>query len=102
MLQASRLLQERSGILKPSEAAKTLLAPEAAPALLAELFQAAFWKIRLQMFDGIPIDSWPQPHIGVVLWSLSVAAHSWCSAEELTSNCSMVGILGEDPPRRPT
>lgn len=97
-LQARGLLQAGSGILKPSEAAKTLLAPEAAPALLAELFQAVFWKVRLQMFDGIAIDSWPQPHIGVILWSLSVAAHSWCSAEDLTSNCSMVGILGEDPP----
>lgn len=69
-LQAAGLLRKRSGVLKVTKAGKALLAPEAAPALLAELFEAVFWKMDLQDFDRNPIVFWPQHHMGVVLWSL--------------------------------
>lgn len=97
-LQAAGLLRKRSGVLKASKAGKGLLAPDAAPALLAELFGAVFWKMNLQDFDRNPIEFWPQHHMGVILWSLSVTAHSWSSVADLMSACTILETL-EDVPR---
>lgn len=97
-LQAAGLLRKRLGVLKASKAGKALLAPEAAPALLAELFEAVFWKVNLQDFDRNPIEFWPQHHMGVVLWSLSVTAHGWSGVAELMSACTIMETL-EDVPR---
>lgn len=94
-LQAAGLLRKRLGILKASKAAKAMLAPEAAPALLAALFEAVFWKVNLQDFDRNPVDFWPQHHMGVVLWSLSVTAHGWSSAAELMPACTIMDTLDE-------
>ncbi|WP_108048878.1 hypothetical protein [Bosea sp. 124] len=96
-LQAAGLLRKRLGVLKASKAGKALLAPEAAPALLAELFEATFWKVNLQDFDRNPIDFWPQHHMGVILWSLSVAAHPWSKADDLMSACTIMETLDEVP-----
>lgn len=98
-LQAAGLLRKRSGVLKASKVGKAMLAPEAAPALLAELFEAVFWKMNLQDFDRNPIEFWPQHHMGVVLWSLSVAAHSWSSIADLMAACTIMETL-EDVPRQ--
>ncbi len=92
-LEAAGLLRKRSGVLKVTKAGKALLAPEAAPALLAELFEAVFWKVNLQDFDRNPIEFWPQHHMGVVLWSLSVAAHSWSNANDLMFACTIMKTL---------
>lgn len=94
-LQAAGLLRKRLGILKASKAGKAMLAPEAAPALLAELFEAVFWKMNLQDFDRNPIDFWPQHHMGVVLWSLSVTAHGWSGAADLMPACTIMDTLDE-------
>ncbi len=96
-LQAAGLLRKRSGVLKASKAGKALLAPEAAPALLAELFEAVFWKINLQDFDGNPIEFWPQHHVGVILWSLSVTAHQWSNAAALMHACTIMDTLDNVP-----
>lgn len=98
-LQAAGLLRKRSGVLKATKAGKALLAAQAAPALLAELFEAVFWKVNLQDFDRNPIDFWPQHHMGVVLWSLSVTAHSWSTAGSLMESCTMLETLPEVPAR---
>ena len=98
-LQAAGLLRKRSGVLKATKVAKALLAPEAAPALLAELFEAVFWKVNLQDFDRNPINFWPQHHMGVVLWSLSVTAHGWSDAGSLMESCTMQETLPEAPAR---
>src|SRR3954447_9293180 len=37
----------------------------------------------------MPGEHWPQTHIGVVLWSLSVAAHDWGTPEDLISTCTI-------------
>lgn len=97
-LQAAGLLRKRLGVLKASKAGKALLAPEAAPALLAELFEAVFWKVNLQDFDRNPIEFWPQHHMGVILWSLSVTAHGWSGVTDLMSACTIMETL-EDVPR---
>ena len=83
--------------MKATKAGKALLAPEAAPALLAELFEAVLWKVNLQDFDRNPIDFWPQHHMGVILWSLSVTAHSWSSAGDLMQACTIMETVGEAP-----
>lgn len=92
-LQAAGLLRKRLGVLKASKRGKAMLAPEAAPALLAELFEAVFWKVNLQDFDRNPIEFWPQHHMGVVLWSLSVTAHGWSSAAALMPACTIMETL---------
>jgi hypothetical protein len=97
VLQAAGLLRKRLGILKASKAGKAMLAPEAAPTLLAELFAATFWKVNLQDFDRNPIDFWPQHHMGVILWSLSVTAHGWSSAGKLMEACTIMETLPEVP-----
>jgi len=97
VLQAAGLLRKRSGVLKASKGGKAMLATEAAPALLAELFEAVFWKVNLQDFDRNPIDFWPQHHMGVVLWSLSVTAHDWSSAADLMPACTIMDTLGSAP-----
>ncbi|SFJ27412.1 hypothetical protein SAMN05216304_10690 [Bosea sp. OK403] len=97
VLQAAGFLRKRLGVLKATKAGKALLAPEAAPALLAELFEAVFWKVNLQDFDNNPIDFWPQHHMGVILWSLSVTAHSWSSAGGLTEECTIMDTLDKVP-----
>ncbi|KRE22634.1 hypothetical protein ASE66_25960 [Bosea sp. Root483D1] len=95
VLQAAGLLRKRSGVLKATKASKALLAPEAAPALLAEMFEAVFWKVNLQDFDRNPIEFWPQHHMGVILWSLSVAAHDWSSAGSLMESCTIMDTLDQ-------
>ncbi|WP_148663566.1 hypothetical protein [Bosea vaviloviae] len=97
VLQAAGLLRKRLGVLKATKVGNALLAPEAAPALLAELFEALFWKVNLQDFDNNPIDFWPQHHMGVVLWSLSVTAHGWSSAASLMESCTIMDTLDKVP-----
>lgn len=94
-LQAAGLLRKRAGVLKATKVAKSVLADEAAPALLGELFQAVFWKMNLQDFDGNPLTFWPQHHAGLILWCLSVTAHKWSSAEHLTPLCTIMDTIGE-------
>ncbi|WID97536.1 hypothetical protein QO058_04515 [Bosea vestrisii] len=97
VLQAAGLLRKRLGVLKATKAGKTLLVSEAAPALLAELFEAVFWKVNLQDFDRNPIEFWPQHHMGVVLWSLSVTAHGWSNAGQLMLACTIMETLDKVP-----
>ncbi len=94
-LQAAGLLRKRAGVLKATKVAKSLLANEAAPALLGELFQSVFWKMNLQDFDRNPLQFWPQHHAGLVLWCLSVAAHKWSSADRLTPACTIMATIHE-------
>lgn len=94
-LQASGLLRKRDGVLKATKVAKSMLADEAAPALLGKLFQAVFWKMNLQDFDRNPLPFWPQHHVGLVLWCLSVTAHKWSCAEHLTPACTIMDTIDE-------
>lgn len=96
-LQAAGLLRKRLGVLRITKAGKALLPAEAAPALLAALFEAVFWRMNLQDFDWNPIDFWPQHHMGVVLWSLSVAGHDWSKASRLVEACTIMDTLEGEP-----
>ena len=57
--------------------------------LLAILFHLAFWHMDLGYFGRGLLGSWPQADAGVVLWSLSVCANDWQSAEKLTRLCTI-------------
>ncbi len=96
MLQSAGLLRKRSGVLRVSRAGRSLLAPEQAPALLARLFEATFWRTDLQAFDRVPLEFWPQHHMGIVLWWLSVTAYRWTSGHALMRACTLMQTL-EDP-----
>lgn len=95
VLQSAGLLRRRLGVLRVSKTGQSLLAPEAAPALLALLFEATFWKTNLQDFDRVPLEFWPQHHMGVVLWSLSVAAYGWSSGEALMQASTIMQTLDD-------
>lgn len=92
-LEVAGLLRKRAGVLKATRVAKSMLADEAAPALLGELFQAVFWRMNLQDFDRNPLEFWPQHHAGLVLWCLSVTAHKWSSAEYLAPLCTIMATI---------
>ncbi len=53
------------------------------------LFETAFWRVNLAYFDSIPVEHWPQTHIGVVLWSLSVAANDWTAPDDVLASCTI-------------
>jgi hypothetical protein len=95
VLQSAGLLRKRGGVLRASKVGKSLLEPEAAPALLSLLFESAFWKTNLQDFDRNPLEFWPQHHMGLVLWSLSVAAHDWSRASTLVESCTLMETIGD-------
>ncbi len=94
-LQAAGLLRKRGGVLRATRIAKRMLADEAAPALLGELFEAVFWKMNLQDFDRNPLEFWPQHHAGLVLWCLSVTAYDWSSAEALLPACTLMVTIDQ-------
>ena len=58
-------------------------------ALLAILFHVAGWHCDLSYFGRGLHGAWPQRDIGVILWSLSVAAGDWESPETLTRLCAI-------------
>ena len=87
--QDARLLRAAKGRLLPTRRATALLEASGTSDLFRTMFETAFWRINLAYFDRLPIEHWPQTHIGVVLWSLSVAAHDWTKPEELLSACTM-------------
>ena len=87
--QDARLLRAAKGRLLATRRATPLLEASGTSDLFRIMFETAFWRINLAYFDGLPIDHWPQTHIGVVLWSLSVAAHDWTKPDELLSTCTM-------------
>ena len=57
--------------------------------LQALLFHIVFWRSDLSPFGRGLLGAWPQDHIGVVLWSLSVAADSWQPPETLSRLCTV-------------
>ena len=94
MLFASSLKQQlwcapNAASLSPHHWAKSTLSDTKQGALLAILFHLAFWHMDLGYFARGLLGSWPQADAGVVLWSLSVCANEWQSADKLTRLCTI-------------
>jgi hypothetical protein len=95
LMQATKLVRVQRDKLVPTRLGKGMLVPERHGALQALLFHIALWHMNLGYFDRNPIDSWPQSHTSIVLWSLSASANDWLDPETLTRLCTVpvIGVL---------
>jgi len=89
LAQAATLVRVRRGKLVATPLGKSILSGPNRWSLLAILFHLAFWHMDLSYFGRGLLGSWPQADAGVVLWSLSVCANDWQSAEKLTRLCTI-------------
>jgi len=87
--------RRRSGRLRLTQVGKRVLTAPGRGGLQAILFHITFWRTNLAYFDRIPLASWPQPDIGIVLWSLSTSALGWETPERLMRLCTVpvIGVL---------
>jgi hypothetical protein len=95
LLQGTKLVRRHRDRLLLTRLGKEMLVEGRHGALQALLFHIALWHLNLGYFDRNPIDSWPQSHTGVVLWSLSASASNWLDRETLTRLCTVpvAGVL---------
>jgi len=87
--QTAKLLRKRDKRLLASKVGGALAEPEAAAELFARLFATIFWQVNLSYFDRVPFEVWPQNHVGIVLWCLSVAGEGWFLPKELMRTCTV-------------
>ena len=85
--QFAKLVHRRKGYMKLTTAGRSTL--EHQEALQAVLFHTAFWNMDLGDLGRGLHSGWPQGDIGIVLWSLSVAANDWQTRENLTRLCAI-------------
>jgi hypothetical protein len=89
LAQAATLVRAQRGKLVATPLGKSMLSDARQGSILAILFHLAFWRMDLGYFGRGLLGSWPQADAGVVLWSLSVCANDWQSAEKLTRLCTI-------------
>jgi hypothetical protein len=87
--EAMRFLRKSKGHVRTSPLGRAALDDANLPALQALLFHATMWHVDLSDFGRGLHGRWPQSDVGVVLWSLSVAANDWQSPERLTRMCTI-------------
>lgn len=87
--QMAKLFRNRQRRLHATPLARRLLSLDQSLDLFALLFETAFWRANLGYFDKVPVDAWPQNHVGLVLWCLSVAAPEWITVEPLVPLCTV-------------
>ena len=102
LAQAATLVRAQRGKLIAAPLGESTLSDTKQGALLAILFHLAFWHMDLGYFARGLLGSWPQADAGVVLWSLSVCANEWQSADKLNSalhhsgTSNAFGDVGQD------
>ncbi len=84
-----KLLRKHKGRFLATNHAKALIGPGAEAGLFRTVFETLLWRINLAYFDGVAIIDWPQDHIGLVLWSLSVSAQDWMAPGTLMPICTL-------------
>jgi len=87
--EAGRLLRRHKGHLKVTPAGRRLLDEPHQQALQAILFHIALWHLDLGGLGHGLHHGWPQHDIGIVLWSLSIAANDWQPPARLTRMCTI-------------
>jgi hypothetical protein len=92
---AAGLLRRSRGSLRLTQHGRRVLIGDGQSGLQALLFHIAFWQTNLAYFDRVPLQSWPQSDIGIVLWSLSASASTWETPEHLMrlSTVPVIGVL---------
>jgi len=95
IVETAGLVRKRKGYLKITSTGRQVLDDPARQALQPLLFHIALCAIDLGYFGRGLHGDWPQRDIGVLLWSLSVAANDWESPERLTRMCTIpiIGVL---------
>ena len=91
--ETSKLLRKHKGHLRTTPAGRRLIEEANLGAVQAVLLHAVFWHLNLNYLGRGLHDNWPMYDAGIVLWSLSVAAHEWQTREHLT-RVSPVPIIG--------
>jgi hypothetical protein len=86
--QAAKLLRKHKGLLKLTSAGQRYLEGPDQRALQALLFHIALWHFDMWFFQDLH-QGWPRQQVGIVLWSLSIAANDWQSPERLTRLCAI-------------
>lgn len=87
--EAAGLLRKSKGHLRTSPRGRAVLGEPNLPSLQALLFHLTMWHLDLSDFGRGLHGRWPQGDVGLVLWSLSVAADEWQSPERLTRLCTI-------------
>jgi hypothetical protein len=87
--EVGKLLRRDKGHLKVTPAGRKLLKEPHHQALQAVLFHLALWRLDLGYLGRGLHHGWPQHDIGIVLWSLSIAANDWQPPERLTRMCTI-------------
>ena len=87
--EAMRFMRKSKGHVRASPLGRAALDDANLPALQALLFHATMWHVDLSDFGRGLHGRWPQGDVGVVLWSLSVAANDWQPPERLTRMCTI-------------
>ena len=85
----ARLLRKHGKQLLVTKSGAALAESEAATELFARLFATTFWQVNLGYFDRAPFEAWPQNHVGLVLWRLSVTGEGWFRPEGLMRTCTV-------------
>jgi len=87
--EAMRFLRKSKGHVRASPLGRAALDDANLPAVQALLFYATMWHVDLSDFGRGLHGRWPKGDMGVVLWSLSIAADDWQSPERLTRMCTI-------------
>jgi len=87
--QTARLVRSYRGVLGTTPFGRGFVEEATQGSLQSILFRAAFWQADLGHLAGSLLGPWPQCHIGIVLWSLSVAATDWQTPAKLTRLCAI-------------
>jgi hypothetical protein len=89
LAETTRLLRRSKGHLRASPRGRSALEEANLAALQALLFHLLMWEIDLSDLGRGLHGRWPGGDVGVVLWSLSVAACGWQPPERLTRLCTI-------------
>jgi len=87
--EVAALVRVTKGKLVTTPLGRSVLTSAERGSLVALLFQIMFWRMDLSYFARGLLGSWPQPDMGIALWSLSVSAANWQTAENLTRLCTI-------------
>ena len=89
VVEAGKLLRRHKGHLKITPTGRQMLEERNQGTLQAVLFHLALWGLDLGYLGRGLHHGWPQRDIGIVLWSLSIAANDWQPPDRLTRLCTI-------------
>lgn len=94
--QAAKIFRRRERKLLATKVGQDLALEDRSVELFRRLFALVFWRLDLGSLDRVPINGWPQDHVGLVLWCLSAAAREWSSVGDLLPVCTVLDAAAEE------